>query len=1119
MSKFIGRRFTTSDDGYSGGTTDHGLLSGLGDDDHLQYLITSDIRIDGSPTSGINKTGTGTGDVFSLINSGTGAALYIRQTGTTSDADAAVDIDNTGNIGRGLSVFSNTDDPSLPLVQFSALSYSFDEPVLYVTHPNSRGLAIDIRGDGYLSGMLDGPMGITFTSLSVNPVELGDTGIYVDGNTFYFVDADGVKHTFSLDEKVRVSATDTTSEYLYEKLIAGPNIELLQTNIGGDEAIIISSIAVSEAAADGYYPFIDVDELVVAGDGAGTLPNTSGENSNGSITRLEYNSFIIGEGTLEIKGLTLRSTIDSELYPSITYDVIKNADLIDDDVPNTILSGGEVLVTGQATIETETFISGNRKDGEIQFTTEAIDLDDARFATDSGNPDGYFYFVFHGDHTLDTKTILVQRFTIGPRIDDIIFFYPTCAFTGTDQTAVRSGQSFDVEVHTKTDGYAPAVAVQVNAGDAIQSTVVLTETFVGSGIWEGTVVARSGQPNGLADINITATDAFSNTFDDSTTSVGSPLVLFDNDFPSIESYEHAADLTYPTGQGCLKWDESADAYMDVSDFTEILYYSPNGRFTIDNPTTYDAQKTITWDQGANSIEENADILGGLPTTNMRIRARKGSNCSETTRDMQVRLDDTPPRVTSVRWRRDNAGVYNLISPTLEVGVHGVRFIFNDPLVELPTMDILDGYKGTLSVLNGAVPGTVFYATHTIIPTDTNGCSELVLLGARNCSNKQPLDADPIDGTQEEFCVDTIVPEIIRVEIDVDLIDGYWNDGYDGYNQLNDDINNTRNVAEGCEVDFSSAVQTVLAPDIVARHAKNVYVTVEVKDPIEATDVCKFDASPWGASSTLTVPQYTNYLYQGPYLPNLGSTRNDDQARPIGRASIWHPSGNDATVTDLATNTDSATNTDILSANGIDAIANYISFTTDGTAGGTFKVSTDAFRAFVVGREISIIDNNTSETIRTVVAASVDGTITVSGSSLAAYTVAQSARAVPLSVTDAEVQAWDVNNGLVKYINDGAFTQILLCDWANPEAFSQHLTDEELGQNNSGIIGADLFRAAFWGSKLSVPNTHGGTEDNPTGAANSKYVWRSKRLRITTNPTGVQGTNLRFMGFGFATGTQ
>ena len=1121
MSKFIGRRFSTGSGG--DGYNDHGLLIGLLDDDHLQYLITTDVRIEGSPTSGINKTGTGSGDVFSLINAGSGAALYIRQTGTVSDADAAVDIDNTGNTGRGLSVFTSTSDPLLPLVQFSALNASFDEPILLLTHADPRGTAIDVRGDGYLSGVLTGPMALTFTGLNENPIELGETGVYVENDTFYYVDSLGVKHTFSDDELLKISSGDTTADYLINKLVAGANITISQLNAGGDEALLIESTATGTAvAADGYFPFIEVDELTVGGEGTGTIANTIGVQSVDSITRERYNQFVIGDGTLYIRGLTLRSTIDNELWPTITYDVVKNATLITDDVANTVITQGIVLLEDQPVIASETYISGNRKDGEIQFSTPEIDFDSAGFNAGDGNPDGYFYFIFSADHTLDTKTIVVQRSTLGPRIRSITFDYPTCAFTGSPQTAVREGQTFNVTVETAIDGYALAVAVQVDAGDAAQSTVALTETFSGSGIWTGTITARTGQPNGYTDINITATDSLSNVFSSSTTETGDPLVLFDNDFPAIESFEEGADLSYPPGQSCLKYGEWLDAYMTVSDFTEILYSSLTGRISIDNPTTYEAVKVMTWDQGVGNIEENANILATATTDNVSIRARKSSNCSETTRNIQIRLDDTPPAVSSIRWRRNNIGSYTLVSPTLGVGTHGVRVIFDDPLVILPEMIVVDENKGTLSAFTGTVPGTTFYATLTVTdPGDTNGCSELQLVTGINCSHKLPLALDPINANDEVFCIDVLQPNIIRVEIDVDLIDGYWNDGYDGYNVMDDDADNLDNTEQACELNFSSGVQSITANDILTRHGENVYVSVEVGSAIESGDTCVFDASPWGASASLGVPQVTGHLYQGPFVTNLGSTRNDDQGRAIGRPSIFHASGNDATVTDLATNSDNATNLDELSANGIDDVASYIPFTSSGTTGGAFQVSSDSFRAFMIGRRIKIVDDNTSATYRTVVSAEIDGsngTIVCTGGSLANYTVAQNARAVPLGVTDAEVQAWDANNGLVAYVNDGAFTHLTLVDLANPESFSQHLTDDQLTQNNTGTVGVDLFRANFWGSKISVPNTGGGTEANPTGVASAKYVWRSKRIRLTTNPTGVQGTNLRFMVFGFSAGT-
>ena len=855
---------------------------------------------------------------------------------------------------------------------------------------------------------------------------------------------------------------------------------------------------------DGYTCFIEIDQIEMYGADPGELANSTGSDTDGALTRNALNRFTIGAGAIELRGLTLRSYVDDVIVPTMWYNIYKDGVLIKGDEPLTV---SEVIGCCEA----------GRKDPFVRFTTGSIDLGSSSFLP-IGYGDGVFEFVFYGDHTPDTKPIRVTRSTLGPNIEHIHFTYPTCSYNSQQQTDVRGGQTFSVEVITSTDGYADAVTVNIGASGAVQSGVGLTETFAGSGIWTGTVTASSSQGNGYADITATAIDTLSNFFTINTSEIGEALVSFDTDFPVIESYEEGSDIIYPPGQTCIKWGEKVDAYMSASDFTEIYYYSQNGRLSINDPSTYSEWKEYTWDQGSSGIEEN---IGSLSTSNVRIRARKWTNCSESNRYIQVRFDDTPPAITSVRWRRNDAGSYVLTSPTLGIGTHGVRFIFDDPLVIYPEIIVKDENKGTLSSITGTLPGTTFYATLTVDSEDTDGCTELQLVTALNCSHKLPFASDPIASNDEEFCIDTTDLNIIRVEIDIDSSDGYWNDGYSGSNVRDDDSDNLDNTDQACELDFSSGVQSITANDVLTRHGETVYTSVEMGSVIETGDACTFDASPWGASSSFSVTKHSAWLYQAAFTTNLGSTRNDDQGAAIGRASIFHATGGNATVTDLALNSDSAANTDELSANGIDDIASYVSFTSDGTSDPSFKVSTDSFRAFMPGRRVKIVDNDTSATTRTIVSAEIDGgegKITVDGGTLTAYTVAQSARAVPLGVTNAEIAAWDANNGLVAYIDDGAFTHLTLVDLANPEAFSQHITNDQLTENNTGTVGVDLFEANFWGSKISVPNTHGGTEANPTGAADSKYVWRSKKIRLTTNPTGVQGSNLRFMVFGFSAGT-
>ena len=60
--------------GAGGGVTDHGILTGLGDDDHPQYLLRSDIVADV-----INRIATGIdpdGNPFIVIDAGTGHVVY-----------------------------------------------------------------------------------------------------------------------------------------------------------------------------------------------------------------------------------------------------------------------------------------------------------------------------------------------------------------------------------------------------------------------------------------------------------------------------------------------------------------------------------------------------------------------------------------------------------------------------------------------------------------------------------------------------------------------------------------------------------------------------------------------------------------------------------------------------------------------------------------------------------------------------------------------------------------------------------------------------------------------------------------------------------------------------------
>lgn len=54
----------------------------------------------------------------------------------------------------------------------------------------------------------------------------------------------------SVDEKVKVTSNDTTADYLFNKVVAGPNITIVEANDGGDEKLVISASAGAASVDD-----------------------------------------------------------------------------------------------------------------------------------------------------------------------------------------------------------------------------------------------------------------------------------------------------------------------------------------------------------------------------------------------------------------------------------------------------------------------------------------------------------------------------------------------------------------------------------------------------------------------------------------------------------------------------------------------------------------------------------------------------------------------------------------------------------------------------------------------------------------------------------------------------
>lgn len=74
--------------------------------------------------------------------------------------------------------------------------------------------------------------------------------------------APSVSATSSLDEKVKVTSNDTTTDYLFNKVVAGPNITIVEANDGGNEKLVISSSAGAVSSFDDTITCVAGEDLL-----------------------------------------------------------------------------------------------------------------------------------------------------------------------------------------------------------------------------------------------------------------------------------------------------------------------------------------------------------------------------------------------------------------------------------------------------------------------------------------------------------------------------------------------------------------------------------------------------------------------------------------------------------------------------------------------------------------------------------------------------------------------------------------------------------------------------------------------------------------------------------------
>ena len=235
----------------------------------------------------------------------------------------------------------------------------------------------------------------------------------------------------------------------------------------------------------------------------------------------------------------------------------------------------------------------------------------------------------------------------------------------TGQTELKAGDTFQVSITTDIDAdrvefqdFAALANTQV-AVSAGQSFIVNANIgFTGIVATELNGRVRTRTPSG----------SWGDWFEITNT------VICNNLYPSIQDITQAR-ITYPSGQGALKNDETADVNIICSDFDEIIYSSPTSEIEILDIESYEPVKTVTRLSGDYNEATN----------NYQISATRLANNANTTKLGVVKIANVAATVgVSVPSDRLRSGGNNGTSAqNYTITINSNQLLNTSPILDAP----------------------------------------------------------------------------------------------------------------------------------------------------------------------------------------------------------------------------------------------------------------------------------------------------------------------------------------------------------------------------------------------------------------------------------------------------
>lgn len=354
--------------------------------------------------------------------------------------------------------------------------------------------------------------------------------------------------------------------------------------------------------------------------------------------------------------------------------------------------------------------------------------------------------------TGQSTTVRINLAGEGPKITNIEFG----AYPGA-QTDLKENDTIGVTVTVEN----AATSVWIKNGKAAKSLVNLT-----MGAVDG---AGTGYRHAVGTITISSITTDSPVDAQAENSLGTKGDVFtssnldiDQTYPIITFNS----ITYPTGQGALKNNETADVDISVTNWTSgvdtIVYSTPLNQITIPDSTTYAQIKTVTRIAGDYNISSN----------NYKITATKVNNDASSYYNRNVKIANVAAQLTisepASRLRSGGTGFSNVgLTNAASVAEHTITINSNQVLNGVPTL--ADPATGCGSWKNSAFSGSNTSFTNILqVPDDSIRGSHN--WGAIHAINLSGIETSTITG-DDTYTIGGFLPRYYRIVLGHNSVSG------------------------------------------------------------------------------------------------------------------------------------------------------------------------------------------------------------------------------------------------------------------------------------------------------------------------------------------------------------